>query len=161
MSSQRVGGAASASGSPTHVVTCFLLRQDREQDEVLLARRSERVRTYRGAWAAISGYVEPNISPIDQAYQEIQEETGLGRDDVTLARTGEPVAFRDADIAQDWVVHPFLFITRRPDAVQHDWEAHEFAWMAPDAVVGLVTVPRLAEALARVYPPATQSGAER
>lgn len=163
MTSQRPSDGATdpgGSGGPTHVVTCFLLRRDRGRDEVLLARRSERVRTYRGAWAAISGYVELNVAPTDQAYQEIQEETGLARDEVTLARSGEPLAFHDPDIAQDWVVHPFLFIAKRPDAVQRDWEAHEFAWMPPEAVAGLATVPRLAEALARVYPPVDATGAQ-
>ncbi|HEX8997695.1 MAG TPA: NUDIX pyrophosphatase [Ktedonobacterales bacterium] len=141
-----------AEAAPTHVVTCFLLRRDRGHDEVLLARRSDRVRTYRGAWAAISGYVEPQVAPLDQAYQEIREETGLQPDDVTLLREGEPVAFRDDTIAQSWVVHPFLFLALRPDAVQHDWEAQQFSWMAPQSVRDLSTVPRLTEALAHVYP---------
>lgn len=140
-------------GGPTHVVTCFLLRRDRGRDEVLLARRSERVRTYRGAWAAISGYVEPGVSPLEQAYQEIQEETGLPRHDVTLLREGATVAFRDESIGQDWVVHPFLLLALHPEAAQHDWEAHEFAWTAPEQVKDLHTVPLLAEALAHVYPP--------
>lgn len=159
MSSQQ-SAREEASGAPTHVVTCFLLRRDRGHDAVLLARRSDRVRTYRGAWAAISGYVEPGVAPLEQAYQEIREETGLQREDVTLLRTGAPLAFRDADIAQDWVVHPFLFLALRPDVAQHDWEAHEFAWTAPEALASLHTVPQLAEALARVYPPATQSEAD-
>lgn len=149
-------GSGGAAPSPTHVVTCFLLRRDRGSDEVLLARRSERVRTYRGAWAAISGYVEAGISPIEQAYQELAEETGFQRADVTLLREGEPLAFRDESIAQDWVVHPFLFLALRPDAAQRDWEAREFAWTPPDAVRTLPTVPQLAEALARVYPPAAE-----
>jgi 8-oxo-dGTP pyrophosphatase MutT (NUDIX family) len=140
-------------------VTCFLLRRDRGKDEILLARRSERVRTYRGAWAAISGYIEPGVTPLEQAFQEVREETGFQRDDVTLLRTGEALAFRDASIAQEWLVHPFLFLALRPDAAQHDWEAHEFAWMAPDAVNALQTVPQLAEALARVYPLEAQPGA--
>lgn len=144
-----------ATASATHVVTCFLLRRDRGYDEVLLAQRSDRVRTYRSAWAAISGYVEPHVSPLDQAYQEIREETGFQRADVTLLREGEPVAFRDETIAQNWVVHPFLFLALRPDAAQHDWEAKQFAWKAPEDLSALPTVPRLAEALARVYPPAT------
>lgn len=158
MSSQQSADSV-ASGGPTHVVTCFLLRRDRGHAELLLARRSERVRTYRGAWAAISGYVEPGVAPLEQAYQEIREETGLQRDDVTLLRTGETLAFRDADIAQEWVVHPFLFLALRPDLAQHDWEAHEFAWMAPDALASLRTVPQLAEALARVYPSDATPGA--
>jgi len=125
---------------------------------VLLARRSERVRTYRGAWAGISGYVEPKVEPLDQAYQELEEEAGFLRADVTLLRQGEPVAFRDESIAQDWVVHPFLFLALRPDSAQRDWEAERFAWMTPDSLSGLGTVPRLAEALARVYPPAEGQG---
>lgn len=138
---------------PTHVVSCFLLQRDQTGDRVLLARRSDRVRTYRGAWGAISGYVELGVSPLDQAYQEIREETGLSQSDVSLLREGEPLAFRDEAIAQDWVVHPFLFLALRPDVAQHDWEAREFAWVAPEALSELPTVPMLAEALARVYPP--------
>lgn len=150
--------ADGAAGEPTHVVTCFLLRQDHGGDLVLLARRSDRVRTYRGAWGAISGYVEPSVSPLEQAYQEISEETGLARVDVALLREGEPLPFRDEAIEQDWVVHPFLFQALRPDAAQRDWEAHEFAWTPPTAVAGLTTVPKLAEALARVYPPTDPAG---
>lgn len=149
-----MSAAEMSTSDPTHVVSCFLLRRDQSGDRLLLARRSERVRTYRGAWGAISGYVEPGVSPLDQAYQEIREETGLSSSDVSLLRAGDPLAFRDEMLAQDWVVHPFLFLALRPDAAQHDWEAHEFAWVAPEAVSGLSTVPQLAEALARVYPPA-------
>ena len=47
---------------PTHVVTCFLLRRTRDGDEILLVRRSQRVRTYRGSWASVSGYVEQYIA---------------------------------------------------------------------------------------------------
>ncbi|HEX8983625.1 MAG TPA: NUDIX pyrophosphatase [Ktedonobacterales bacterium] len=144
--------APKTSQKPTEVVTSFLLRRDRGRDEVLLAQRSDRVRTYRGHWGAISGYLEPQTTPREQAYQEIREETGLSADDVTLLREGEPLAFRDESIATDWVVHPFLFLALRPDSVVHDWEALAFAWHAPESLAELQTVPRLAEALAGVYP---------
>ena len=141
--------------SPTHVVSCFLLRRDRGQDELLLAQRSERVRTYRGAWAAISGYVEPGVAPLDQAYQELREETTLERGDLALLRIGEPLAFTDASIGQAWVVHPFLFALApgAPERLRTDWEATATQWIAPAALASLPTVPMLAEALARVYPP--------
>ena len=142
-----------AAGAPTHVVSCFLLRRDHGYDEVLLAKRSESVRTYRGAWGAISGYVEAAMTPLEQAYQEIAEETGLRHTEVSLLREGEPLAFRDESIGQDWVVHPFLFLARQPDAVRIDWEAQRFAWFPPERVATLETVPKLADALALVYPP--------
>ena len=149
---------SAASGGPTHVVTSFVLRSTRGHDEVLLAQRSQRVRTYRGAWGGISGYVEPGVTPTDQAYTELSEEAGLTHDDVELLLTGEPITFRDEAIDQDWVVHPFLFRLLQPDRVRSDWEAVQFQWFAPEDVATLPTVPRLAEALSHVYPPEATHG---
>ena len=148
--------SASASGGQqeqTPVVTSFVLRLRSGRDEVLLAQRSQRVRTYRGAWGGVSGYLEPGVTPLEQAYTELHEEAGLTRDDVELLRVGEPVAFRDESLGQNWVVYPFLFRLLRPDAVRSDWEADRFEWYPPETVATLPTVPRLAEALAHVYPP--------
>jgi ADP-ribose pyrophosphatase YjhB (NUDIX family) len=140
------------SDSPTHVVTAFLLRTDRGRDEILLVRRSERVRTYRGAWAGVSGYLEPGVTPLDQAYTELSEEASLPREAVQLLRTGEPLPVRDDAQGLSWVVHPFLFALAEPDRIRTDWEATEHQWVTPDVLSSLATVPMLAEALARVYP---------
>ena len=137
---------------PTHVVTNFVLRRDRGRDELLLVQRSDKVRTYKGAWAGISGYVEPGVTPLQQAYTELSEEAGLSAADLTLLRTGAPLAFRDESIGQSWVVHPFLFEIAQPDRVRTDWEAAGMQWVTPDRLRQLPTVPMLAEALARVYP---------
>ncbi len=136
----------------THVVTNFVLRRDRGHDELLLVQRSARVRTYQGAWAGISGYVEPGVTPLQQAYTELSEEAGLSQQDLRLLRTGEPLAFRDESIGQSWVVHPFLFEITQPERVRTDWEATSMQWVTPDQLHELPTVPMLAEALQRVCP---------
>jgi ADP-ribose pyrophosphatase YjhB (NUDIX family) len=136
----------------THIVTCFLLRTDRGRDEILVVRRSERVRTYRGAWAGVSGYLEPNVTPLEQAYTEIREETGLAREDVRLLREGAPISFEDAALSQAWTVHAFLFAVSAPARIQTDWEATAHQWIAPVELAALPSVPKLAEALAAVYP---------
>jgi ADP-ribose pyrophosphatase YjhB (NUDIX family) len=141
-----------ASQTPTHVVTSFLLRRDRGHDAILLVRRSERVRTYRGAWAGISGYLEPGVTPLEQAYTELREETSFAQSDVRLLRTGQPIPVEDAENSLSWVVHPFLFEALRPEALRTDWEATGFQWIAPETLPTLPTVPRLAEAFAAVYP---------
>lgn len=138
---------------PTHVVTCFLLRRDRGHDEVLLVRRGERVRTYRGHWAGVSGYLEPGVAPEAQAYTEIREETSLAAADVTLLRTGTPLPVEDTVAGLSWVVHPFLFLVARPEGVLLDWEARDMRWVAPAELAAYAAVPGLAAALARVYPP--------
>ncbi|HEX6818483.1 MAG TPA: NUDIX domain-containing protein [Ktedonobacterales bacterium] len=141
-----------SSGQPTHVVTAFLLRADRGKAEILLVRRSERVRTYRGAWAGVSGYLEPGVTPLEQAYTELREEVALPAEAVQLLREGEPLDVRDEAQGLAWVVHPFLFALPQPDRIHTDWEASEHRWVTPDELARLPTVPMLAEALARVYP---------
>ncbi len=134
-----------------HVVTCFLLRRERGVDELLLLRRSERVGTYRGRWAGVSGHVEEGVAPLDQAYREMGEEVGLGRDGVRLLAEGEPLIVVDESIETRWTVHPFLFEMVQPDDVRLDWEHTESRWVRPEEVLALETVPGLTEALARVY----------
>ena len=134
------------------VVTCFLLRRSPGGDEVLLLRRSQRVGTYRGRWAGVSGYLE-EANPLAQAYREIEEEAGLARDEVTLLRAGEPLVVVDAEADRSWIVHPFLFEVRPDAQVRVDWEHTEARWVRPEEVSAFDTVPQLAEALIRVYPP--------
>ena len=137
---------------PTHVVTCFLMREDRGEPEILIVQRSQRVRTYKGHWAGISGYLEPGVTPEQQAYDELREEVNLSQDDVLIMRSGPPVAFHDEQINQSWVVHPFLFRLIHPDLVKTDWEATAHRWIAPRDIVTYPTVPRLVDALRTVYP---------
>ena len=139
-------------GDPTPVVTSFLLRQDQGSEEILLVRRSQRVRTYQGAWAGVSGYLEAGVTPLEQAYTELREETGLDSDSVTLVRAGAPLLVEDSAHDLRWLVHPFLFTLQSGKDLRLDWEALEMRWVRPDALGGYHTVPMLAEALAQVYP---------
>ena len=142
----------------TPVVTCFLLRTGPlGDDEVLILRRSGRVRTYRGRWAGVSGYLEAAsetaaTSPEAQARREIEEETGLTPADAELVRAGDPLTFEDPELDTRWTVHPFLFRVRPGAAIAIDWEHTEARWVRPGALGRHRTVPRLREALARVYP---------
>ncbi len=133
------------------VVTCFLLRRGQAGDEVLLLRRSRRVATYRGRWAAVSGYLESD-SALAQALREIEEETSLSRQAVRLLAEGRPLQVADEALGVRWTVHPFLFEATRPEQVRLDWEHVELRWVPPQDIATLETVPGLREALARVYP---------
>jgi translation initiation factor 2B subunit (eIF-2B alpha/beta/delta family) len=127
-----------------HVVTVFL----RNDGEVLLVRRSDRVGTYRGRWGAVSGYAEGD--PEAAARWEIAEETGLA-DAVTVVRRGDPVAVTDDDRSVRWVVHPFLFDCAERDVTPNE-EVAEMAWVAPPELRRRETVPKLWEAYDRVRP---------
>ena len=132
------------------VVTVFLLRRDQDGDRILVLRRSQRVGSFRGRWAGISGYLERE--PLEQALLEVEEETGLTHDQVQLLRTGIPFEVVDSDRGMTWVVHPFLFAALEPDAVRLDWEHDELRWIEPAEIAGLGTVLDLDRSLAAVYP---------
>ena len=129
-----------------HVVTCFL----EYESKILLLRRSERVGTYRGRWAGVSGYIEEGNSPYEQALEEIREETGLGDEDIQLVREGEPLEVIDEEIGRKWIVHPFRFRVIRPEKIKIDWEHTEMKWIDPEEMEQYETVPKLAETWERV-----------
>jgi len=119
----------------THVVSCVV--QDGEK--MLLLKRSDKVGTFQGCWAAVSGFVEEDETPPETACKELREETGL---DLKFSKEGRTVAVRDGGIV--WYVHPYLFRASNP-RVEIDWEHTEFCWVRPQEMEGFQTVPGLVE----------------
>src|ERR1700736_3240084 len=116
---------------PTHVVTCILLRTDQQETRMLLVRRSQKVGSYRGLWAGVHGFIEPNVTPDEQAYTELREEISLQRNQVRMLKRGALVEFSDAELGRHFYIYPFLFEVLTPDCIQLDWEATEMRWIAP------------------------------
>lgn len=128
------------------VVTSFL----ESENKILILRRSDRVGTYQGRWAGVSGYIEKDAD--EQALIEIEEETSLTRDDLKLIKRGKPLTIRDEKLGVKWVVHPYLFHIEDRNKIRIDWEHKEMKWIDPKEIDNFETVPMLKETLARVYP---------
>ena len=127
------------------VVTCFL-----ESDgEILILRRSERVGSYRGRRAGVSGYIETTAD--EQALTEIAEETGLSQEDLELIKVGKALSIEDEKLGVKWVVHPYLFYIKDRGKIKIDWEHKEARWIKPEEIGNYQTVPKLKETIARVY----------
>lgn len=133
------------------VVTCLLEHNGR----LLVLRRSQSVRTYRGKWAGVSGSVD-GPSPLEQALEEIVEETGLLPGDVEHLREGDPLDVVDETLGVRWVVHPFL-PGRRPTRICLDWEHDQSRWIDPSDISELDTVPGLKETWDRLHSPVRSS----
>ncbi len=118
------------------VVTSFLERSD---GRILLLERSEKVGSFRGHWAGVSGFLETS-TPLEQAFREILEETGVGAVDLELLAQGAPVLARDG--ARVFIVHPFRFRVRRTD-IRLDWEHNRAEWVEPSEIRERPTVPKL------------------
>jgi len=127
----------------TEVVTCFLTYKKK----ILLLKRSNDVKTYKGYWAGISGYVEKNEEPLETAVKEIVEETGLKTTDFKLVKRGKPIKFKDNHVEKlfHWTIHPFLFSTEI-NKIQIDWEHTDYKWVFPEEITNFQTVPKLKEA---------------
>ena len=80
---------------------------------------------------------------------EIEEETGLCPPDVELLKKGSSVEVEGEGIK--WVVYPYLFRIKDRSKVRINWEHNEKRWIKPEDIDDYQTVPRLKEALARVY----------
>ncbi|MCI4334712.1 MAG: NUDIX domain-containing protein [Thermoplasmata archaeon] len=118
------------------VVTVFLQRED---DTILLLRRSEQVSSYRGRWAAVSGFLEER-DPMVRARIEVTEETGLSEVETELDASAPPLYIRDEE--RMFVVHPFRFRVRS-DRIRLDWEHSEGRWVRPEEMARYETVPQL------------------
>ncbi len=125
------------------VVTCILKNNE---GNILVLKRSNKVRTYKGMWCGVSGYVEEDEKPIDTAYKEIREETGLNKENIILLKRGDPIVFEDVYEGEtyNWKVFSFLF-KKEGGKVNIDWEHSRYEWISPFKVEELDTVPHFSD----------------
>ncbi|MEW6592629.1 MAG: NUDIX domain-containing protein [Candidatus Hadarchaeota archaeon] len=128
------------------VVTCFLEYGGR----ILILKRGEKVKTYKGKWSAVAGYIEEGERPDDTARKEISEEVGVGN--AKLIARGAPYEFYDLDLGVVWFVHPYRFAVES-NKVSLDWENVESKWILPEELKLYDTVPMLRESWKRVSRP--------
>jgi len=131
------------------VVTCLLLDKN---ENILILKRSDKVRTYKGCWSGVAGYVEEGEEPVDTAFKEIREETGLTDNDVELIKTVDPIEFTDfyEEEKYDWKVYPFLFKLRKESKIRIDWEHISYKWIKPSDIDKFEVVPRLREVVLKL-----------
>lgn len=114
---------------------------------MLLLQRSSEVGTYQGCWAAVSGHVEDD-TPLERAYVEIEEETGLKADQLRLINHVDPLEIVDHRIQRHWRIYPFLFeVEDESPEIVTDWEHRDWRWVEPQELKRFDTVPRLVETL--------------
>jgi len=123
------------------VVTCIL----ENNGKILILKRSEKVRTYKGMWGGVAGYVEDGETPIETSLKEIKEEVGLEKSDIKYIKKSNPIKFYDVYKGKkyDWEVYPFLYSVIEKDKIKIDWEHSELKWIYPKEIYSYNTVPHL------------------
>ncbi len=125
---------------PTEVVTSILMNSNK----ILILKRSDKVSTYRGKWAGVSGYKE-DLEPEKAALREIVEETGIN--DPKLKKYGGYMLLRDKN--KLWKIHIFLWEVNEKE-IKIDWEHTEYRWIDPKKIDEYDTVPGLKEVINRL-----------
>jgi 8-oxo-dGTP pyrophosphatase MutT (NUDIX family) len=132
------------------VVTVILLN---EEEKILILKRSNKVKTYKGMWGGVAGYIEEHEEPYETALKEIREEVGLETSDIELLKKIDPISFIDyyEEEKYDWKIFPFLFRVRQGVKIKIDWENTEYSWIDPLQIKNFNTVPHLKEIVSELF----------
>ena len=127
----------------TRIVTSFI----KYNDQILILKRSEKVRSMKGLWSGVSGIIENNENPIDRAKIEIFEEVGIKEKEIKLVKKVEKMKIQSQQYKNhQWEIFPFLFETKNEN-VELNWENSEFKWILPKELKNYQTVPSLEKIL--------------
>jgi len=127
----------------TKIVTSFI----RNDERLLILKRSNEVKTMKGLWAGISGIIEKNEEPLQRAKIEILEEVGITDDQITLVKTADGMKISSPQyINHEWEIFPFLFESNNP-TIKLNWENSDFKWIKAEEIEKYETVPSLQKVL--------------
>ncbi len=127
----------------TKIVTSFI----RDNEKLLILKRSNKVKSMKGLWAGISGIIEKNEEPLKRAKIEIFEEVGMTEDVITLVKSAEKMKIDSPQYENhEWEIFPFLFEVKNP-TIKLNWENSEFKWINVEELEKYETVPSLQKVL--------------
>ena len=123
----------------TDIVTSFL----KDNEKILLLKRSNKVKSMKCLWAGISGILEKNETPLSRAKIEIFEETGIKEEQIELVNAAKQMKVLSPQYKNhEWNIFPFLFKIENP-YVKLNWENSEFKWINVNELENYETVPNL------------------
>jgi len=127
----------------TKIVTSFI----RDNDKLLILKRSDKVKSMKGLWAGISGIIENNEEPLTRAKIEIFEEVGITEDKINLIKATEEIRISSPQYKNhEWEIFPFLFEVNNPE-ITLNWENSDFKWINIEELENYETVPSLQKVL--------------
>jgi 8-oxo-dGTP pyrophosphatase MutT (NUDIX family) len=127
----------------TKIVTSFI----KDDEKLLILKRSNKVKTMKGLWAGVSGIIENDEEPLKRAKIEIFEEAGITEEKIKLIKAVEEMKVNSPQYENhEWEIFPFLFETKNP-TIKLNWENSEFKWINVDELENYETVPNLQKVL--------------
>ncbi len=128
------------------VLICFV----KYQDKVLLLKRSNKVRTYKGLWNSVTGYLDEFRPLEEKAKEELHEEVGITPSMIKHIKLGMPYELKDTSINKVWIIFPILVELNIKPTIKLDWEHAEHKWIYPSKLKDFDIVFGLDKTMARV-----------
>ena len=130
----------------TNIVTSFR----KNQDKILILKRSQNVKSMKGLWSGVSGVIENQENPLKRAEIEIFEEIGIRTNEIKLLKSGDELDIISPQYKNHkWHVFPFLFDTKKTE-IKLNWENSDYKWIEIGELEKFETVPNLENVLARL-----------
>ena len=127
----------------TNIVTSFI----KNDDKILILKRSDKVKTMKCLWAGVSGIIENNETPLTRAKIEVFEEAGIHEEQIELLKAIQQIKISSLQYKNhEWNIFPFLFKAKNPE-IKLNWENSEFRWIEPNEIKNYETVPELEKIL--------------
>ncbi len=127
----------------TKIVTSFI----KNNDKLLLLKRSNTVKTMKGLWAGVSGIIENNEPPLRRAKIEIFEELGISEEKIKFLKSASEIKVVSPQYENhEWEIFPFLFEVENP-MIKLNWENSEYRWVTFDEIKNYKTVPSIDKVL--------------
>ena len=114
--------------------------------KILMVQRSSELRLYPNYWHVVSGFLDDDQSVEDKTYEELHEELGLAKTDVTSLQLGHVLLQEAPEYKKTWLVVPVL-ARIKTEKFQLDWEAQRAQWFEVGELKKLKLLPDLDEVL--------------
>ncbi len=123
----------------TKIVTSFI----KNNNKILILKRSDKVRSMKNLWSGVSGIIENNEIPVNRAKIEIFEEVGIRENKIELIKSVEKIKISSPQYENhEWEIFSFLFETKETK-IKLNWENSEFKWINKNELKNYQTVPSL------------------
>jgi len=115
------------------------------ENDILILKRSKKVKSFKHKWGGVSGYFEKNEDLLSRALIEIYEETKINKENLTLRKILKQITI-DIEKEKSIMIQPFYFYSESKN-VSMNWEHSEHRWITKNQLDSHETVPKLEQIL--------------
>ena len=108
------------------VINCVL----EYKNKILIVERNKDMHFYPKCWNGISGFLDDDKGLKEKVFEELKEEVGLNKKDISSVRFGKVFDQDEPKYKKTWIAHPVL-VKIKTDRIKLDWEAQNYKWINP------------------------------